>query len=60
LTNETIRIHGSVAILTGDNKTVAIREGKESTAQARIVAVYRKQNSRIEPVHFKVVLFRYE
>jgi ketosteroid isomerase-like protein len=53
LTNETIRIYGSVAILTGDNKTVAVRDGKESKGQARIVAVYRKQNDRIELVHFQ-------
>jgi ketosteroid isomerase-like protein len=53
LTNETIRIYGSVAILTGDNKTVAIRDGKESKARARIVAVYRRQNDRIELVHFQ-------
>jgi ketosteroid isomerase-like protein len=53
LTNETIRIYGSVAILTGDNKTVAIRDGKGSMAQARIVAVYRKKNDRIELVHFQ-------
>lgn len=53
LTNETIRIYGSVGILTGDNKTVAVRDGKESKARARIVAVYRKQNGRIELVHFQ-------
>jgi ketosteroid isomerase-like protein len=53
LANETIRIYGSVAILTGDNKTVAIRDGKESKTRARIVAVYRKQNDRIELVHFQ-------
>jgi ketosteroid isomerase-like protein len=53
LTNETIRIYGSVGILTGDNKTVAVRDGKVSDARARIVAVYRKHDDRIEPVHFQ-------
>jgi ketosteroid isomerase-like protein len=53
LTNETIRIYGSVGILTGDSKTVALRDGKESKALARLVAVYRKQNDRIELVHFQ-------
>ena len=53
LTNETIRIYGSVGILTGDSKTVALRDGKESKARARLVAVYRKQNDRIELVHFQ-------
>lgn len=53
LTNETIRIYGSVGILTGDSKTVALRDGKESKARVRLVAVYRKQNDRIELVHFQ-------
>jgi len=53
LTNETIRIYGSVGILTGDSKTVALRDGKESEAWVRLVAVYRKQNDRIELVHFQ-------
>jgi ketosteroid isomerase-like protein len=53
LTNETIRIYGSVGILTGDNKTVAVRDGIVSGARARIVAVYRKHNDRIELVHFQ-------
>jgi ketosteroid isomerase-like protein len=53
LTNETIRIYGSVGILTGDSKTIALRDGKESKAQIRLVAVYRKQNDRIELVHFQ-------
>jgi len=53
LTNETIRIYGSVGILTGDNKTVAVRDGKVSDTRARIVAVYRKHNGRIELLHFQ-------
>jgi len=53
LTNETIRIYGSVGILTGDSKSVALRDGNESKARVRLIAVYRKQDDRIELVHFQ-------
>jgi ketosteroid isomerase-like protein len=53
LTNEKIRIHGSVGILTGDSKITTVRDGKESETGFRLVAVYSKQNGRIELVHFQ-------
>ena len=53
LTNEKIRIHGSVGILTGDSKITTVRDGKESTTEFRLVAVYCKQGDRIELVHFQ-------
>src|ERR1700733_16327702 len=53
LTNETIRIYGSVGILTGDSKITTVRDGKESQTAFRLVAVYCKQNNRIELVHFQ-------
>ena len=53
LTNEKIRIYGSVGILTGDSKITTLRDGKESEAAFRLVAVYCKQNDRIELVHFQ-------
>jgi ketosteroid isomerase-like protein len=53
LTNEKIRIHGSVGILTGDSKILTVRDGKESKTEFRLVAVYSKQNGRIELVHFQ-------
>ena len=53
LTNEQIRLHGSVGILTGDSKIATVRDGKESTTGIRLVAVYCKQNNRIELVHFQ-------
>jgi len=39
LANEKIRIYGPVGILTGDSKTIAARDGKESTAEFRLIAV---------------------
>ena|ERR1700733_7358880 len=53
LTNEKIRIYGSVGILTGDSKIATVRDGKESRTGFRLVAVYSKQSERIELVHFQ-------
>jgi ketosteroid isomerase-like protein len=53
LTNETIRLYGSVGILTGDSKITAVRDGKESKTAFRLVAVYRKKGERTELVHFQ-------
>jgi len=53
LANETIRIYGSVGVLTGDSKITTVRDGKESKTEFRLVAVYCKQSDRIELVHFQ-------
>jgi ketosteroid isomerase-like protein len=53
LTNEKIRLHGPVGILTGDSKITTVRDGKESNTGFRLVAIYCKQNDRIELVHFQ-------
>jgi len=53
LTNEKVRIYGSVGILTGDSKSSSIRDGKESKTQVRLIAVYCKRNGRVELVHFQ-------
>jgi ketosteroid isomerase-like protein len=53
LTNEKIRIFGSVGILTGDSKITTVRDGIFGTSAFRLVAVYSKQNGRIELVHFQ-------
>lgn len=53
LTNEKIRIYGSVGILTGDSKITTVRDQKESQTAFRLVAVYCKQNDRIQLVHFQ-------
>jgi ketosteroid isomerase-like protein len=52
-TNETIRVYGQVGILTGDNKTIAMRDGKESKTRSRFVAIYVKRDHRIELVYFQ-------
>ena len=53
LTNEKIRIYGSVGILTGDSRIASVRDGKESETRFRLVAVYSKRGGRIELVHFQ-------
>ncbi len=53
LTSEKIRIYGPVGILTGDSRTTTVRDGKESQAGFRLVAVYFKSGDRIELVHFQ-------
>ena len=53
LTNEKIRIYGSVAILTGDSKITSVRDGEESSTEFRLVAIYCKQSDRIVLVHFQ-------
>jgi ketosteroid isomerase-like protein len=53
LTNEKIRIYGSVAVLTGDSKITSVRDGEESSTEFRLVAIYCKQSDRIVLVHFQ-------
>jgi ketosteroid isomerase-like protein len=52
-TNERIRVYGQVAVLTGDNEAVTLRDGNESKRRSRFVAIYVKQDERIELVHFQ-------
>src|SRR5271169_5099753 len=47
------RVFGSVAILTAASKTVSSRNGKESQARVRLVAVYAQEGSAIRLVHFQ-------
>ena len=48
-----VRVVGSVAILTAASKTVSSRNGKESQAHFRLVAVYAQEGSAIRLVHFQ-------
>jgi ketosteroid isomerase-like protein len=51
LANETIRIYGSVGIVTGDSRIATVRDGREAATEFRLVAVYFKNRDRIELVH---------
>ncbi len=51
-----VRVVGSVAILTAASKTVSSRNGKESQAYFRLVAVYGQEGGAIRLVHFQSTL----
>ena len=48
-----VRVVGSAAILTATTKTVTSRNGKESQAHFRLVAVYGQEGDAIRLVHFQ-------
>ena len=52
-TNERVRVYGSVGILTGDQEAVTRRDGKETTATVRFVAVYVEKNGELALAHFQ-------
>ena len=53
LEDAVVRVVGSVAILTAASKTVSSRNGKESHAHVRLVAVYGQEGGAIRLVHFQ-------
>ena len=53
LEDAAVRVVGSVAILTATSKIVSSRNGKESQAHVRLVAVYDQEGGAIRLVHFQ-------
>jgi hypothetical protein len=53
LVDEDVRIYGETAILTGESRTVARRDGKQLVSRFRLVAVYASQTEAIRLVHFQ-------
>ncbi len=53
LENAVVRVVGSAAILTAASKTVSSRNGKESQAHFRLVALYGQEGGAIRLVHFQ-------
>jgi len=53
LEDAVVRVIGSVAILSAASKTVSSRNGKESQAHVRLVAVYGQEGGAIRLVHFQ-------
>lgn len=51
--HENVRIYGTAAVLTGESRTVSSRNGKQSQAHFRLVAVYAKEGDSIRLVHFQ-------
>jgi len=50
---EEVRVFGSVAILTGESRTVSSRDGGTTRAHFRLVAVYVEEDAGIRLVHFQ-------
>jgi ketosteroid isomerase-like protein len=53
LEHQNVRIYGTVAVLTGESRTVTSRHGKESQAHVRLVAVYAQEGDAIRLIHFQ-------
>jgi ketosteroid isomerase-like protein len=53
LEDAVVRVVGSVAILTAASKTVSSRNGMESQAHVRLVAVYGQEGGAVRLVHFQ-------
>ncbi len=53
LEHQNVRVYGTVGVLTGESKTVTSRNGKESQAHFRLVAVYAEEGDAIRVVHFQ-------
>jgi len=58
LKDASVRVLGSTAILTAESRTVSSRNGKESQAHFRLVAVYAQESDAIRLVHFQSTLLR--
>jgi ketosteroid isomerase-like protein len=53
LKDAVVRVLGSAAILTAESRTVSSRDGKQSHAHFRFVAVYAQEADKIRLVHFQ-------
>jgi ketosteroid isomerase-like protein len=53
LANEVVHIHGSVGILTGVARTVAVRNGQESDVHSQMIAVYAEENKKLVLGYFQ-------
>ena len=53
LANVSVRIYGHTALLTGDSRTVASRNGAVVSARIRLLAVYVHDRSRLRLAHFQ-------
>jgi hypothetical protein len=53
-----VRLLGSTAILTAESRTVTSRNGKQSQARFRLVAVYTQEAGAIRLVHFQSTMLQ--
>jgi ketosteroid isomerase-like protein len=53
LANVSVRIYDQTALLTGDSRTVTSRNGDETSARIRLLAVYVHDRGRLRLAHFQ-------
>jgi ketosteroid isomerase-like protein len=53
LVSEVVRIYGETAIVCGESRTLARRDGEQLASRFRLVAVYTSQAEMVRLVHFQ-------
>jgi|SRR5271157_1006584 len=53
LVGEEVRIYGETAIVTGESRTLARRDGEPLASRFRLVAVYMSQAEKVRLAHFQ-------
>jgi hypothetical protein len=53
LAGEGVRIYGETAIMTGEGRTLACRNGKELSSRFRFVAVYTRHAEKLKLICFQ-------
>jgi len=53
LLSEQVRLFGEVAILTGESRAITVRNGSDSSAHFRLIAVYTSTSEGLKLVHFQ-------
>jgi hypothetical protein len=50
---EGVRSYGETAIVTGESRSLACRNGKEPSSRFRLVAVYTRHAEKLKLIHFQ-------
>ena len=53
LIGEDVRIYGETAIVTGESRTLASRNGEEFSSRFRLIAVYTPHAEQLVLIHFQ-------
>jgi ketosteroid isomerase-like protein len=53
LVGEDVRIYGETAIITGERRTLACRNGAELSSRIRLIAVYTRHAEKLKLIHFQ-------
>lgn len=53
LAGENVRIYGETAIVTGESRTLACRNGEELSSRFRLIAVYTGDAEKLKLIHFQ-------